>query len=298
MEDIRQIEAVLVIYDHDWTLTKRHSNGRLEQLYFELPWAANLRVFSALKQHLHLLDQSDSPKVILATATFGEYQERSERSWEALGFDPESILICAEFVDKKKAPLQGKNLHIINLLLEHYRRNPHIKITRVILVDDDYNNIFALDHYLKFLQSSPYCNDQRLNVPVEGLHMEPPVLSVTNKKCDRHIDKHLGVEVCIERPESEWRFLRVLSWLETLLGIKKTLPHFRERRPAKNLLTRSFDEGALIEARKQALSEITNLANSSDSCHGAKSETDNDSCAEADENVFSTDREILFSSMP
>jgi hypothetical protein len=56
--------AVLLIYDHDNSLTKRHTEGLLRQRPFETPYAANLRTLIPLQAHFQRLRACAEPGVI------------------------------------------------------------------------------------------------------------------------------------------------------------------------------------------------------------------------------------------
>lgn len=321
MEDVREENATLLVYDHDKTIAKCHTNGMLFQRPFEKPYAANLRAFVAFRQHLQLLQKSENPRVILATATFGEFRERIVGSWEALGINQDSILICAKFVKVRLARLQGKNEHIARLIQQHYERHPHIRITRVVLADDDLNNIDALRSYYSFIKMPPWSDDHRLDVPVEGVLVPPPRMATegtdpAEEMMQTHFDRHLEVEVCTEMPESQWRFLCSLKTIEEKVGIKRSGSdsrcsafHFSaqpapKQRPLFHPLTHSLDETVLIELKHQPLKEIGNLDHSGDawknsSCDSLKiSSFDPESESSGEENMAINKRDLLFRSMP
>lgn len=294
--DVREETAVLVVYDHDLSLTKQHSQGALQQRSFEKPhYTANLRAFAALKAHIQRMRANDSPRVILAVATFGEFKERVVASWEALGVGQDSLLICAKYVKKALAEIQGKNEHIADILLQHYRRSPHIRITQVILFDDDIDNINALDNFSAFVQMEPWNNDRRLNVPVQGIVASQPELifrwvESQGRVPSRHVDNDLEMEVCTEQPYSELGFLRCLKEVEAKVVPRKSLS-FSEcsgvsywntntvlKSLCQNPLTRSFDESPLVKLNRKKVPPQAPLWQSSDAWENrsVNSETEED----------------------
>ncbi len=289
MEEVREEvapaqTAVMVVYDHDHTKSKRHSLGVLFQCPFEDPWARNIRIYACFQQHIRLLQASENPKVILGVATFGEYRDRIEGSWGALGVAKDSILICAKFVKKRVAKIQGKNLHIAMLLKEHYQRNPSVKITKVYLLDDDGINIQATDNYSYFVRAEPWNSDPRLDVPVEGILVPKPELVMQPTKSlfapspdpQTRFDQCLNMEVDKEDPRTEWQFLRILKLLEQKLGIENNGINFRLfehrkssekdqlRQVATRKLARSFDSPGFLKPKPEPLSEVMNLNQSAD----------------------------------
>lgn len=267
--EIREETAILVIYDHDLSLTKQHSEGAPRQRSFEKPqYVANLRAFTQLRAHIQRMRAHDSPKIILGVATFGEFKERVLASWEALGVERDSLLICAKFVSKVLSAIQGKNEHIADILLQHYRRNPHIKITQVILVDDDPQNIKALKSFSSFVQMEPFNNDPLLNVPVAGILVPKPELALrwvasVGRVATTYFDEDLQMEVCAEEPYSEQGFFRCLREVEEKIAPRKALSfsqcsgvtYWNENAALKSLcqnaLTRSFDETPLLKLSRK-----------------------------------------------
>jgi len=312
MEEKPQEEAILLVYDHDKTLSKLHTEGRFYQRSYEIPYAANLRTSQCLKQHLALIRNSEKPKVVLAVATFNSFEERIKLSWEYLGFDEGSILIRAELVPRELARTQGKNEHIVRLILDHYERNPQIKIVRVILVDDDYNNILALDSFRDFVEQSEWSEDQRLNVPVEGIlapvpEMErilvPTKSGISRSVVQMHYDKTLKVNVSTESAESEWRFLRVLKIIEDKIGLKQKTssrnkenefqpPSGIQKNKFRNPMTSSLDERGFLRRSPALMFERSILKSSVDSVGRVSSD-----CSDA-ERVTENQRSKLFCSSP
>jgi hypothetical protein len=263
---VTEEHAILVIYDFDQTLTKRHTEGALFQHDFETPYLANLRAPRYVAHHLAQLQQSETPRIITGIATFGQNRQRIVDSCKALGLDEESLLICAESVATRRiAKRQGKNLHIAKILQEHYAKNPHIRISHVVLADDDADNIHVLDDYANFLSNtSPWNEDERLNIPVHGILAPTPELltcmEIPEKGFPRRVlkmkyDEALQKDVCCESPESGLKFLQLLNAVEKkIVAIQlseqpnyftthnRNLQFARPKCPQQNPLTLSYDE--------------------------------------------------------
>lgn len=314
-EEVRPTQtAVMVVYDHDNTKSKRHTGGVLFQCAFENPWARNIRIYACFQQHVRLLQACENPKVVLGVATFGEYRERIVNSWAALDVAEDSVLICAKFVRKSMVRYQGKNMHIAMLLQEHYRRHPEIRITKVYLMDDDVLNINAADKYSLFIQNEPWDSDPRLNVPVEGILVPKPELVMplqrslyasTGGEPQTHFDQCLNMEVDKEYPISEWRFLQVLKVLEKKLGIENNGVNFRQFEPRKALkkdqakeggnrkLARSFDSPGFLPPKRTPLKEIVNLNRSADDWNNSASNV----VSEAEDDENNEEIKLLFKSI-
>ncbi len=297
--EIREETAVLVIYDQDCTLTKRHSEGAQFQRSFEKPaYAANLRAFSALKAHIQRLQASENPKVIFASATFGEFKERVVGSWQALGVDEASMHICAKFIDSNLAAFIGKNQHVAEIIQAHYRQNPHIKITQVILVDDDIANINALKKFSAYIQMAPWNGDQKFNVPVFGILAPQPVLELCQVKMVgkrnrqeilMHHDDELQMSVMTEKPASEARFLDCLKKVEEKILTKKPLSlsqgcrvlrwdfSLAVKRRLINPLTRSFDDTAMFDFNQKPRQSVFSLCDAGDAWGSMDSRSDDES---------------------
>lgn len=274
--------ATLVIYDHDLTLTKCHSEGSPRQRSFETPYSANLRVFLPLQEHLQRLSSSQEPRILLGVATFGEFQDRVLGSWEALGIDPKTVLICAKYIPRYMAYFQGKNEHIALILQQHYERNPHIRITRVVLIDDDSNNIAALKNYSAFIKMRPWNGELRYDVPVVGILAPRPVLIQQPNNEKVHDKIYAEEKIYQETPESEERFLAILRSIEVQVFPSKKnpltfkfyihLPQFAADRKslALNPLTRSLDATGFFE-KNEVVRKTTEIGSSSDDEWGSGS---------------------------
>lgn len=266
--------AMLVIYDFDCTLTKRHSRGEIYQQTFEKPYEANLRAFSNLQRHIQQLQSVAYPNLIFGIATFGQYRERIINSCQALGLNEESVFICARYLAREQAAVQGKNAHIAELLQQHYERSPTIRITRVLLCDDDYTNIDVLRNYQHFVRTTaPWNTDDRYRVPVEGMLAPTPILltkmqvdeeGLSRKVLVRKMDENLNTKVTCESPESEQRFLRFLNAIESkvaAVGVAQKFSALREpccffQRPRlkalRTALSQSFDVSLLRAVARNA----------------------------------------------
>jgi hypothetical protein len=223
------------------------------------------------------LQQSESPRIITGIATFGQNRQRIVESCEALGQNEESMLICAETVASKRiAKKQGKNLHIAKLLQEHYARNPHIRITHVVLVDDDGDNILVLGDYADFVSNTrPWSEDKRLNIPVHGIwaprpelltYVEIPEKGFPRRALKMKFDETLQKDICCETPESELKFLQLLNAVEKKIAAiqlseqpnyftthNRHLQFARPKCPQQNPLTLSYDEAMQRQLDQEAM---------------------------------------------
>ncbi|MDQ2994875.1 MAG: hypothetical protein M3R00_08050 [Pseudomonadota bacterium] len=277
MQQQTEETAILVIYDHDLTNTMQHTQGNMVQRAFETPYVANLRMFTNLREHIQQKLNSHHPRIILGCATFGENRQRIVQSYAALGVDEQSVLICAKFIRKRLAALQGKNEHIVNILQQHYARNPHIKITHVILCDDDQRNIARLDNYTNFIQSHELLkSDARFQITVAGILVPKPVMLMEDfhtdsglpySKLARRFDENLDIEVFCETAESEHQFLACLKSINEKIAeitaqqlLKNqsdhTLLQLPKPRKRINPLSRSLDEAAIQQQVKEAAKHL------------------------------------------
>jgi hypothetical protein len=206
------------------------------------------------------------------------------------------------------AALQGKNEHVIDVIQQHYARNPQVKIVRVILVDDDPQNI----RLLKELKG-----DKRFDFPMEGILVPKPELNFhcvkTTGKYPKqviatHLDDQLQIEVTTESAESERRFMRLLTTIEeklkprnlyTLfrdLAFQFPLPKVSEKHLMLNRLTRSFDDTTFFGPSRGPRKILASIGNSSDSWRTSSCESVSD--VEGGENLSDSERRRLYESGP
>lgn len=313
MEIQEEFIAVLVIYDHDLTVTKRHSEGARYRRSFEKPYEMNLRVLPSLRTHIQALSVCKNKKVFFGVATLGEFEERIFESWKALGVEKEDLLVCAKFLDEQTLAEMGKYLHIVNILSQLYSKHPNVKIERIYVVDDSLAVINALEKFAELIKQSDLKDDPRFDITIEGILVPRPELEYemieVEGKLPRavikmHRDELLQANVCVELPFSERRLVDVLNLLEEKIDHEKkfrslvgTLSEsLKEKKAAQKKeqrsLAKSLDGMFVMQSRVKR--ELLNISNSSDSL--GRSVYNSISDAEGEENKSCDDQENLFRS--
>ncbi len=282
MEVQEEISAVVVIWDHDLTASKRHSEGLKRQRSFEKPYEANLRALDKFRSHIQALRACRNKKVFFGVATLGEYKERIYKSWEAVGIERNDLFLCAKYLDELTLKAEGKNFHIATILLQIISSHPHVKIEKVIVVDDSPDVQNAITLYPEFITKEPWKDHACLNVRLLGILMPRPELEYEMIEVSgRHPravikmqrDERFEAEVCVELLSSERKFIGVLNKVECLINPPKRLEVCENKSVRfqflwtssalnkKRTLARSLDGMALVSTDK-----INRLHDSSSSC--------------------------------
>ncbi len=316
MEIQEEFRAVLVIYDYDLTMTKRHSQGIMRRRSFEYPsYEVNLRVLPSLRSHIQVLRACKNKKVFFSVATLNEFKERIYKSLSVLGVEEKDLFLCAKYIDEQTLSAEGKNFHIVDILLQLYERHPNVVVERVYVVDDSLEVHDNLNGYSAFIMQDLWKDNPRLNVPVEGILVPKPELEYemieVEGKMPRavikmHRDELLQANVCVELPYSERRFVSVLTSLEEKIDHEKKFTSLvgslsqcqKEKKAAQKKeqrsLAKSLDGMFVMKPREKK--ELYNISNSSDSLSGSFIEAISDCEGEGEENKPNHDRKKLFGS--
>lgn len=304
MEVQEEISAIVVIYDHDNSLTKQHSEGARRRRSFEKPsYEANLRVLPFLRSHIQTIRTCKKKKVFVAAATLGEFEERVIESWKSLGVERKDLFLCAKFIDELRLKTEGKSFHIVNILLQIYLLYPHVKIEHVYVVDDSVVVLNALALYSEYISKDPWKDDLRLNVPITGIRVPVPELEYemieVEGKLPRAIlkmqrDDLLQADVCVELLHSERRFIAVLKAIEAKIDPAKDLgfqenksTHFQSQRS----LSRS-KEKSLNRSQDRVPLDCTDVAEKLRDISNSGDSIDNSSCFSTSDVEGSAENEI------
>lgn len=222
-------EITLVVYDYDNCIAMRHTGGQNEPHDYEHPYTAILRARQQLQQHCRRLQESN--RVIQAIGTYGEFKPRIDAACKYLGVEGTPLLSHCEYVHTKYKTTQGKNKHIYEILKQYYKTNAcGPRITKVYLLDDDWDNVFACGGYSIYLSETLGITDERYLVTVKGFPVTKPMLEKSSvfldgKMVERYVtkrDEEFETDVFVESKATESLFLKTLETLETKLLAKPT----------------------------------------------------------------------------
>lgn len=220
-------EVTLVVYDYDLSIAMRHTGGLDHAHDYEQPFTAILRARQQLKDHCQRLQ--DSGKVVLSIGTFGEYKPRIDAACEYLTSTDTPLLSHCEYVNKRDKSSKGKNKHIYEIIKSYYQQNPNgPRITKVYLLDDDWDNIFASGNYSTYITEILGITDARYLVKVKAYPVNKPALEKTTVFIDDKMvnclytehDEELDTDVFVETKASQTIFLKTLESLEKTLLTK------------------------------------------------------------------------------
>lgn len=245
-------EVTLVVFDLDLALNNKHSGGG-EQRTFEKPYIANVRCRRELRSCCQALQQKGN--VLFGFATFGTNLERVTATAKAMEIK-QNPLYSELGIDAES----GKNRHICNLVAAYRKILPaHIKLTRVVLFDDDPQNI----RFMK-LGDERYitvnADDKRnsLAVQLDFVLVDAPVLQTfepimangkPGKALVAELDEEIDAHVFCETPASKAKYLGCLRQLERKAAIEKPKTPLIYHREA---LKRSCGREVIIELSEQS----------------------------------------------
>lgn len=222
LRDLPQKGVMAVFIDADHTSLTIHTCGSPRQHSWEKPWKKNIRAFQRQKQFFDFIRTI----AVVGCISFNEYKERLIGTYQELGFkSTDDYLLHAELVNKEICPEQGKNKHIAECLLQHYARDDAQLITKIIVMDDDPDNIINLKHYYDFVSLEPYSNEPRLKqVEIVGKLVPKPVEIANRKfhmKAQRfykvpilELNQDLKMKTTQEEDHSQKAFIELLEEVE------------------------------------------------------------------------------------
>lgn len=214
---------IAVFMDLDHTGLTLHTYGR-KRYQWEVPWIQNIRAYCDQQFFMDTIRQN----AVFGSITFNEKTRRVRGSYRQLGLQDDEYYMHAEFINPEDFPTMGKNKHIAECLMQHYKNPNAPPILQLIVMDDDPRNIENLKHFDHFVRTTePYCHEPRLQMIKFIPILVPKPEEVCNIGYKHKRPSRIPIlkteTVCINGEQRDIQFTQEKSW--TRLAFVQTLQH-------------------------------------------------------------------------